>query len=98
MDMLGSAAAAASSLVHAGLGPGGLCTDLSGLEGFVNNTLGGSTAGGSGIVDNHHHHPSVHNPYKDPFSGSHHGASHHHHVPHHMPSIGGPASHPHPSR
>ena len=103
--MLGSAAAAASSLVHAGLGPGGLCTDLSGLEGFVNNTLGGSVGAGSGIVDAHHHHPSVHNPYKDykdPFSGSHHGsvsgAGHHHHVPHHMPSIGGPPSHPHPSR
>ena len=103
MDMLGTAAAAASSLVHAGLGTSGLCTDLSGLEGLVNNTLGGAAAAGSGIVDaHHHHHPTVHNPYKDPFGGTHHGSvsgsTHHHHVPHHMPSIGGPPSHPHQSR
>ena len=101
MDMLGSAAAAATSLVHAGLGTSGLCTDLSGLEGLVNNTLGGAAAG-SGIVDTHHHHPTVHNPYKDPFGGTHHGSvsgtTHHHHVPHHMPSIGGPPSHPHQAR
>ena len=48
MDMLGGA-----SLVHAGLGAtsgAGAFTDLSGLEGLVNNTVGGS----SDTLQSHH--------------------------------------------
>ena len=68
MDMLGSA-----SLVHAGLGATstGAFTDLSGLEGLVNNAVGGASdslqSHHSGVghhyphhAHHHHHHSSVH--------------------------------------
>ena len=77
--MLGGA-----SLVHAGLGATstGAFTDLSGLEGLVNNTVGGSTDGlqshHTGVGHHyphhshhhHHHHPSVH--HHSSFSFHHH--------------------------
>ena len=75
--MLGGA-----SLVHAGLGAtstGGAFTDLSGLEGLVNNAVGGSSSDSSSLQSHHsgvgHHYPHHH---------SHHA---HHHAHHHHPSV-----------
>ena len=75
--MLGSA-----SLVHPGLGTGGL-TDLSGLESLVSNSQGGGD-----LLGGHHSHHTLHHSTQHQLhqlhSGQHH--SHHHHQLHHPPN------------
>ena len=69
MDMLGGSA----SLVHPGLGVGGL-TDLSGLESLVSNSTGGGDPLGV-----HHSHHSLHNSHHLHQLHPGHSHSHHHH-------------------
>ena len=74
MDMLGSA-----SLVHPGLGAGGL-TDLSGLESLVSNSTGGVDPLGG-----HHSHHGLHSSHQLHQLHSGHSHSHHHHnLTHHL--------------
>ena len=72
--MLGSA-----SLVHPGLGAGGL-TDLSGLESLVSNSTGGVDPLGG-----HHSHHGLHSSHQLHQLHSGHSHSHHHHnLTHHL--------------
>ena len=105
MDMLGVGSA---SFVHAGLGAASAgLTELGGLEGLVNNGVGGGASVGAEHHHHHqlhhHHHAQMHHAHHVAQQAHHHAAlsSHHHmqsHPQHHMTStaqghsVGG---HPH---